>query len=109
MAISASARWAMISETDHFPGAGRRVSCFLVLPRSSAASFLGVVCCKRRGSCPSLFFRIRCVYCCGLSCIVSLQRCLCKEADRLDDHDHPMSGQGGWSQKKWKAEDPANA
>src|SRR5258708_39232889 len=67
--ISASAMWAMTSATDHFPGAGRRVSCFLFLPLSSAANFLGAATCRRRGSLPSERLNMRCVYCWGVSCI----------------------------------------
>src|ERR1700682_6186755 len=54
----------MISATDHLPGAGRRDSSVFFLPLISAASFLGVDCCTRNGSWPSILLNMRSVYCC---------------------------------------------
>src|SRR5205823_1012001 len=66
-ANSVSARCARISAIDHFPGAGRLVSCFLFSFRISVESFLAVVCCTCSGSLLSMWAMMRWVYCCGVS------------------------------------------
>ena len=73
MTISTSARWARISATDHFSGAGRLRSLAVDTPLMRRANFLGVADWTLIGSCPSAFDRMRCVYCWGVSATVMLQ------------------------------------
>src|SRR5215469_17952744 len=66
---SASAKCARISATDHFSGAARLVSCFLLHGLMCFSSFLAVSFWTVNGSLPSTLPRMRCTYCCGVSCM----------------------------------------
>src|SRR5438477_5140754 len=68
---SVSAKWAKICAIDHLRGSGCRVNCFLVRGFVSLSSFLAVSCWTRSGSLPSMYPKMRWMYCCGVSCIIS--------------------------------------
>src|SRR5215468_2236479 len=55
---------------DHLSGAGLRVSCFLPSLRVRLDSFFAVSRCTCKGSLPSMYPKMRWIYCCGVSCIL---------------------------------------
>src|SRR5262249_5117 len=70
--ISPSARSPMFSAIDPLPGSGRHFSCLDERPEIDFLSFAAVVLWTLSESCPSTYPKMRWMYCCAVSCMVTL-------------------------------------